>query len=106
MLGVLLLPPVLLVVVPSLACLPACLMQRNGMCTLGACQHILLLMGCLPAHLLACLLAGHPRWVFLGEALPSCMLALALPWLLPNGPDDSLALGLSPGELDILRAEV
>jgi hypothetical protein len=46
--------------------------------------------------------------VFVGEGLPPILLALVLPWLLPNSPDDTQgpANFLTPEELCLLKADV
>lgn len=50
------------------------------------------------------------QWVFLGEGVPSVVLALCVPLLLPDGPEHMVQQGfaglLSEAELDLLSSDV
>ncbi|WIA30736.1 hypothetical protein OEZ86_000803 [Tetradesmus obliquus] len=48
------------------------------------------------------------QWVFIGEGIPSVLLGLCLPWLLPNGPhalDTTVSSWLAPHEVQLLQAD-
>jgi hypothetical protein len=49
------------------------------------------------------------QWVFIGEGVPSVLLGVCLPWLLPDGPhatDGSVTRWLAPHEVQLLQADV
>jgi hypothetical protein len=51
----------------------------------------------------------HVQWVFIGEGVPSVLLGVCLPWLLPDGPhasDGSVTRWLAPHEVQLLQADV
>jgi hypothetical protein len=56
-----------------------------------------------------CVLGVHVQWVFIGEGVPSVLLGMCLPWLLPDGPhasDGSVTRWLAPHEVQLLQADV
>jgi hypothetical protein len=62
-----------------------------------------------PKHLKSVVLPHVLQWVFIGEGIPSVLLGICLPWLLPDGPHSlggTVSSWLAPHELQLLQADV